>query len=114
MATADDKLALSFTRLAPAPVNYMVESSTDLTIWTTIATLSTGSTTWSGNVIETGAGGQTRGHRDRYRGVFRQSPPIPPPAGDSIGVSGCLRSERPRKRLRHYPSSDPEILRSHR
>ena len=58
LATVSDKLTLSFNRLNPAPVNYVVEASADLTSWTAIATLATGGTTWSGSVIETGTGAQ--------------------------------------------------------
>ncbi len=58
LTTVSDKLTLSFNRINPAPVNYVVEASADLTTWTAIATLATGGTTWSGNVIETGTGAQ--------------------------------------------------------
>lgn len=58
LSTVDNTLALRFTRLSPAPVSYAVESSTELSTWTTIANLPTGSDTWTGPaaVAETGTG----------------------------------------------------------
>ncbi len=58
LSTVDNTLTLQFTRLSPAPVSYAVESSTELSTWTTIATLPTGSDTWTGPaaVAETGTG----------------------------------------------------------
>lgn len=46
--TSSRRLALAFTRLFPAPVEYNVESSDDLVDWTIIATLSRGHYDWSG------------------------------------------------------------------
>ena len=53
-----DSLTIQFPRLSPAPVNYTVEASGDLSTWTVIATLPSGSDTWSGSatVSETGSG----------------------------------------------------------
>ena len=50
-------LTLQFDRLSPAPVNYIVEASSDLVNWTAVANLPTGATTWTGtaSVSETGA-----------------------------------------------------------
>jgi hypothetical protein len=47
---------ISFIRLSPAPVDYAVQSSTELSSWTTSATLPTTSDTWTGpaSVSETG------------------------------------------------------------
>ena len=58
LSTVNNTLTLQFTRLSPAPVNYTVESSTDLSTWTTIATLPMASDTWTGpaSVAETGTG----------------------------------------------------------
>lgn len=51
-------LTLQFTRISPAPVDYAVQSSTELSSWTTIATLPATSDAWTGpaSVSETGAG----------------------------------------------------------
>ena len=58
LSTVNNTLTLQFTRLSPAPVNYAVESSTELSTWTTIATLPMASDTWTGpaSVAETGTG----------------------------------------------------------
>jgi len=55
---AANALQLSFNRRSPAPVNYTVEASNELSTWTTIATLPQGSDTWTGSasVQETGSG----------------------------------------------------------
>jgi hypothetical protein len=52
-------LTLTFQRLSPAPVTYVVQVSTDMSTWTTIATLAKGSDVWSGpgGVQEVGTGG---------------------------------------------------------
>jgi hypothetical protein len=62
-------LRMTFTRLDPAPVTYSVEASPDLTNWTSLATLSSGSSSWttSGIVVaETGSGSsrQVRAYTD--------------------------------------------------
>ena len=51
-----NSLTLSFNRLSPAPVNYIVEASTDLVHWSSIATLAAGAVSWTGSatVSETG------------------------------------------------------------
>jgi hypothetical protein len=51
-------LTLTFQRPSPAPVTYTVQVSTDMSTWTTIATLTKGSDIWSGpgGVQETGTG----------------------------------------------------------
>ena len=41
-------LVLQFNRLSPAPVNYIVEASSDLVNWAPIATLTSGATSWTG------------------------------------------------------------------
>lgn len=41
-------LALTFHRLSPAPLTYIVEASYDMVTWTPVARLATGSDTWSG------------------------------------------------------------------
>jgi regulation of enolase protein 1 (concanavalin A-like superfamily) len=62
LSTVNNTLTLQFTRLSPAPVSYVVESSTELSnqlsTWTTIATLPMASDTWTGpaTVAETGTG----------------------------------------------------------
>jgi hypothetical protein len=62
LSTVNNTLTLQFTRLSPAPVSYVVESSTELSnelsTWTTIATLPTDSESWTGpaSVVETGTG----------------------------------------------------------
>ena len=45
---AGTPLTLTFNRLSPAPVTYIVEASSDLSTWTTLATLAKDSDTWSG------------------------------------------------------------------
>jgi len=40
--------AITFTRLSPAPAQYTVQASSDLSTWATIATLAYGSDTWTG------------------------------------------------------------------
>lgn len=46
--------AITFTRLSPAPAQYIVQASSDLSTWTTIAALAYGSDTWTGtgSVVE--------------------------------------------------------------
>lgn len=62
LSTVNNTLTLQFTRLSPAPVSYVVESSTELSnelsTWTTIATLPMASDTWTGPaaVAETSTG----------------------------------------------------------
>ena len=58
VSIVNETLALGFTRLSPAAVTYTVESSTDLSAWTPIATLPAGGDTWTGAAVvgETGAG----------------------------------------------------------
>jgi hypothetical protein len=61
VAIVNDTLALGFTRLSPAAVTYTVESSTDLSAWTPIATLAAGSNTWTGAaVVQESGTGSTR------------------------------------------------------
>jgi poly(3-hydroxybutyrate) depolymerase len=57
-SVSGDRLHLSFTRLAPTDVTYVVQSSTDLVTWTPIATLTAGTHAWTGTatVNETGTG----------------------------------------------------------
>jgi hypothetical protein len=57
--SGNNPLSLTFKRLSPAPVNYTVEASSDLSAWTTIATLPKGSDVWSGGagVSEPASGG---------------------------------------------------------
>jgi len=57
-APGGSPLTLTFRRLSPAPVTYAIQASTDMSAWTTIATLTKGSDVWSGSagVQETGAG----------------------------------------------------------
>jgi len=45
---------ITFTRLAPAPAQYIVQGSSDLSSWTTIASLAYGSDAWTGtgSVVE--------------------------------------------------------------
>jgi hypothetical protein len=40
---------ISFTRLSPAPVNYVVQGSFDLANWSDLATLAYGADTWTGS-----------------------------------------------------------------
>ena len=56
-STPGNNLVLQFTRVSPAPVNYIVEASPDLVGWTTIASLPAGATSWTGtaSVQETGS-----------------------------------------------------------
>ena len=58
LSTVNNTLTLQFTRLSPAPVDYAVQSSTELSTWTTIAALPTASDMWTGtaSVAETGTG----------------------------------------------------------
>ncbi|MBW8782885.1 MAG: hypothetical protein JF599_13500, partial [Verrucomicrobia bacterium] len=51
-------LTLQFKRLSPAPIDYVVEASTDLINWSAITHLATGSNTWTGKakVSETASG----------------------------------------------------------
>jgi hypothetical protein len=49
-------LTLQFNRLNPAPVNYIVEASTDLVNWTTVATLAAGATGWTGTAAVSESG----------------------------------------------------------
>jgi hypothetical protein len=48
LLTQENSLALQFQRLSPAPVTYVVQSSTNLLTWTSIATLPAGSDAWTG------------------------------------------------------------------
>jgi poly(3-hydroxybutyrate) depolymerase len=59
LAAPAEGLRISFTRLAPTDVTYVVQASTDLMTWTPIATLAAGSNAWTGTatVQETGMGG---------------------------------------------------------
>jgi kumamolisin len=58
LGNAGNFLTLSFNRTNPAAVNYIVEASSDLATWSTIANLAFGASTWTGpaTVSETGAG----------------------------------------------------------
>jgi hypothetical protein len=58
LSAPTDRLQITFTRLAPTDVTYLVQSSTDLIAWTTIATFSANGATWTGaaTVNETGSG----------------------------------------------------------
>ncbi|MGC3992384.1 MAG: fibronectin type III domain-containing protein [Chthoniobacteraceae bacterium] len=58
VSIVSNTLTIQFPRVSPAPVNYTVEASNDLSTWTTIATLATGSDTWTGSatITETGSG----------------------------------------------------------
>lgn len=53
-----DRLQIAFTRLAPTDVSYIVQSSTDLVSWTSIATFASGGSAWTGLAVanETGSG----------------------------------------------------------
>jgi hypothetical protein len=53
-----DFLSLQFTRISPAPVNYLVESSPDLVNWSALTSLAAGTSSWTGSaaVAETGTG----------------------------------------------------------
>jgi hypothetical protein len=57
--SGNNPLSLTFKRLSPAPVNYIVEASSDLSAWTSITTLAKGSDVWSGGagVSEPASGG---------------------------------------------------------
>lgn len=52
------RVRLSFQRLAPTDVTYVVNASTDLATWTPIATFASGGVAWTGSadVSETGSG----------------------------------------------------------
>lgn len=52
-------MTLNFVRLAPAAVTYAIETSENLTTWTTVATMAAGEEVWTGSatVQETGSGG---------------------------------------------------------
>ena len=41
---------ITFTRLSPAPANFVVQASSDLSLWTNIATLAYGTDVWTGSV----------------------------------------------------------------
>jgi hypothetical protein len=58
VSSSGDFLTLQFSRLTPAPVNYLVESSSDLVHWSSLATLLAGATSWTGpaTVMESGSG----------------------------------------------------------
>ncbi|CAN5907320.1 hypothetical protein BH11VER1_BH11VER1_38150 [soil metagenome] len=58
LSVSANRLQLSFTRLAPTDVTYIVEASTTLIGWTPIATLAANSTAWTGAAVvtETGSG----------------------------------------------------------
>jgi hypothetical protein len=60
-SSSANTLQISFNRVAPTDVTYIVQASNDLSNpsnWVTIATLASGTTTWSGpaTVTETGSG----------------------------------------------------------
>ncbi len=61
-ASGISALSMTFTRLDPAPVTYLVEGSPNLINWTTLATLSSGSSSWtsSGIVISETPSGSSR------------------------------------------------------
>ncbi len=58
LSESANHLVLQFSRLSPAPLNYVVEASQDLVTWTPVASLSSGVGTWTGTagVNETGTG----------------------------------------------------------
>ncbi len=60
LATANDTLTLSFNRLNPAPVNYVVEASADLTTWTAIANLAIDTGVWTGGAVVSETTGSPR------------------------------------------------------
>jgi hypothetical protein len=53
LVPAAGPLSISFKRLSPAPLSYIVERSTDLASWTPVSTLLNGSDTWSGSASVT-------------------------------------------------------------
>jgi hypothetical protein len=54
--TGGNFLKLEFSRLNPAPVNYLVESSPDLVNWTSLVTLAAGASSWTGSATVTESG----------------------------------------------------------
>jgi poly(3-hydroxybutyrate) depolymerase len=58
IASVANYLQLTFSRIAPTDLTYVVESSTNLAAWVPIATLSAGGTSWTGTatVVESGSG----------------------------------------------------------
>lgn len=48
ISSANNYLILQFNRTNPATVNYLVEASSDLVNWTTVASLASGATSWTG------------------------------------------------------------------
>ncbi|CAM3102573.1 LamG-like jellyroll fold domain-containing protein [Rariglobus hedericola] len=58
VSTTNNHLVIAFNRLSPAPLDYVVEATQDLVAWEPIATLASGSSTWTGSasVTETGTG----------------------------------------------------------
>lgn len=50
----DNRLAITFVRLNPTDIAYHVQASSDLTLWTTIATLIPGAETWTGSAPDAG------------------------------------------------------------
>jgi hypothetical protein len=58
VSASGDHLVITFNRVTPAPVNYFVETSTDLVNWSSLASLAASGTGWTGtgSVAETGTG----------------------------------------------------------
>ncbi len=58
VSASGDHLVITFNRVTPAPVNYFVETSSDLVNWSSLASLAASGTGWTGtgSVAETGTG----------------------------------------------------------
>lgn len=57
----DDQLALTFLRLDPTDIGYVVEAASDLTGWQEIATLAAGASAWTGPAVDAGQVSETSG-----------------------------------------------------
>ncbi|MBW8780598.1 MAG: alginate lyase family protein [Verrucomicrobia bacterium] len=60
LTSANNTLVLQFNRLSPAPVDYTVEASPDLSTWTAIASLAAGADAWTGSAVVSETTGSPR------------------------------------------------------